>query len=66
MSYHWFHKEEVLQKAKEKYDNCGGREKAAEYCRTNKDDIKEKTKNRYKNMSKEEKESKKECSKKKV
>ena len=31
MSYYWFNREEVLQKAKEKYDNGGGKEKAAEY-----------------------------------
>ena len=29
MSYHWFTREELLQKAKDKYDNCGGKEKAA-------------------------------------
>ena len=31
MSYYWFNREEVLQKAKEKYGNGGGKEKAAEY-----------------------------------
>ena len=31
MSYYWFNREEVLQKAKEKYNNCSGKEKAAEY-----------------------------------
>ena len=29
MSYYWFTREELLQKAKDKYDNCGGKEKAA-------------------------------------
>ena len=36
MNYYWFNREEVLQKAKEKYNNCGGKEKSAEYYGTNK------------------------------
>ena len=60
MSYYWFNKEEVLQKAKEKYNNCGGREKSAESYRANKDVFKEKAKNRYRDLSEEEKEEKKE------
>ena len=28
MSYYWFNKQELLQKAKEKYDNNGGKEKS--------------------------------------
>ena len=36
MSYYWFNKQELLQKAKEKYDNCG-KEKAAKYYQVNKD-----------------------------
>ena len=31
MSYYWFNRQELLQKAKNKYHNCGGQEKAAEY-----------------------------------
>ena len=30
MSYYWLKRQELLQKAREKYDN-GGKEKAAEY-----------------------------------
>ena len=52
-----------MQKAKEKYVNCGGKEKAAEYYKTNKDVLKENTRNRYKYLSEEEKEAKKEYSK---
>ena len=37
MSYYWFNRAEVLQKAKEKYKNCSGKEKAAVYYKTNKD-----------------------------
>ena len=31
MSYYWFNRKELLQKAKDRYDNGGGKEKAAEY-----------------------------------
>ena len=59
MSYYWFNREEVLQKAKGKYNNCGGKEKAAEFYRANKDVLKEKAKNKYRDLSEEEKEAKK-------
>ena len=49
MSYYWFNRKEILQKAKERYS----KEKAAEYYLQNKEAIKEKSKNRYKNLSKE-------------
>ena len=51
MSYYQFTRQEILQKAKEKYS----KEKAGEYYLQNKDPIKEKSKNRYKNLSEEEK-----------
>ena len=51
MSYYWFDRQEVLQKAKEKYS----KEKAAEYYPQNKEAIKEKSRERYKNVSQEEK-----------
>ena len=41
MSYYWFNRKEVLQKAKERYS----KEKAAEYYLQNKEAIKEKSKN---------------------
>ena len=59
MSYYWFNKREILQKAKENYDNCGSKEKAAKYNQVNKDVLKEKAKNKYKNMSEKRKEAKK-------
>ena len=31
MSYYWFNRQELLQKAKDRYHNCGGKENAAEY-----------------------------------
>ena len=62
MSYYWFNRQELLQKAKEKYGN-GGKEKAAKYYQANKEAIKEKAKNKYKNLSEEEKKAKKEYNK---
>ena len=50
MNYYWFNRQEILQKAKEKYS----KEKAAEYYKQNKEAIKEKSKMRYKNLSQEE------------
>ena len=51
MSSYWFNRQEILQKAKEKY--C--KEKAAEYYLKNKEAIKKKSRDRYKNLSQEEK-----------
>ena len=48
-----------MQKPKDKYHNCGGKEKAAEYYLHNKYVVKEKT-NKHKNLSEEEKKAKKE------
>ena len=51
MSYYWFNRQEILQKAKERYS----KKKAAEYHKQNKEVIKEKSRNRYKNLSEEKK-----------
>ena len=51
MSYYWFNRQEILQKAKERYS----KEKAAEYYLKNKEAIKEESKNWFKKLSKEEK-----------
>ena len=61
MSYYWFNRRKLLQKAKEKYDN-GGKEKAAKYYQDNKDVIKEKANSTYKNLSEEEKKAKRQYS----
>ena len=45
MNYYWFNRQEILQKAKEKYSKG----KAAKYYKQNKEAIKEKSKERYKN-----------------
>ena len=62
MSYYWFNREKVLQKAEEKNHNCFGKEKAAVYYIANKDVLKEKAKNRYRNLSEEEKQAKRQYS----
>ena len=51
MSYQWFNRQEILQKAKERHSN----EKVVEYYLQNKEVIKEKSRERYKNLSQEEK-----------
>ena len=51
MSYYQFNKQEILEKAKERYS----KEKAAEYYLQNKEALKEKARNRCKNLSEEEK-----------
>ena len=51
MSYYQFNRQEILQKAKERYS----KEKAAEYYLQNKEAIKEKSRDLYKNLSQEEK-----------
>ena len=60
MSYYQFNRQEILQKAKEKYS----KEKAAEYYLKNKEVKKEKA-NCYRNLSEEEKNKIKEYQKKK-
>ena len=62
MSYYWFNRQEILQKAKERYS----KEKAAEYYAQNKEAIKEKSRERYKNLSQEEKDKIKEYQRKKI
>ena len=53
MNYCWFNRQEVLQKAKEKYS----KEKAAEYYAQSKEAIKENSRERYKNLSQKKKSS---------
>ena len=51
MSCYWFNRQEIFQKAEERYS----KEKAAQYYLKNKQAIKEKSKERYKNLLQEEK-----------
>ena len=62
MNYYWFNRQEILQKAKEKYS----KEKAAEYYAQNKEAIKEKSRERYKNLSQEKEDKIKEYQRKKI
>ena len=61
MSYYWFNKQEILQKAKERYS----KEKAGRYRLKHKEATKEKSRERYKNLPQEEKDKIKEYQKKK-
>ena len=61
MNYHWFNRQEILQKAKEIYS----KEKAAEHYKQNKEAIKEKSREHYKNLSQEKKDKIKEYQRKK-
>ena len=60
MSYYWFNKKEILQRAKGRYS----KEKAAEYYLQNKEAIKVRLRNQYKSLSEEKKEKIKEYQKK--
>ena len=63
MSYYYFNRKNLLQKAKDKYHNFGGKEKAAKYYIRNKEVLKENAINKNRNLSEEEKETKKEYGK---
>ena len=56
MSYYWFNRKEILQKARERYSKG----KDAKYYLQNKEAIKEKSKNLYKNLPEEEEDKMKE------
>ena len=56
MSYYWYNRQELLQKAKVKHHNSGGKEKDAEYYLANNDAINEKANKMYNNLSEEQKE----------
>ena len=62
MSYYQLNRQEILQKAKERYF----KEKATDYYLKNKEAIKEKSQKRYKNLSKEEKDKIKEHQRKNI
>ena len=51
MSYYQSNRQEILEKAKERYS----KEKPVEYYLKNKEAVKEKSKNQYKNLPKEKK-----------
>ena len=43
-SYYFFNRQELMQKAKDRYHNCGGKEKAADYYIANKEVLKQNAK----------------------
>ena len=55
MSYYWFNRKELLQKAKDRYHICGGKERAAKLYIANKKVLKENSNSKYRNLSEEEK-----------
>ena len=59
MNFYRFNRQKILQKAKGNYP----KEKAAEYCKQNKEAIKEKSREHYKNLSQEQKDKIKEYQK---
>ena len=61
ISYYQFNRQEILQKAKEKYS----KEKTAEYYLQSKEALKEKARDRYRNLPEEENNKIKEYQKKK-
>ena len=61
MNYYWFNRQEILEKAKEKFSKG----KAVEYYKQNEKAIKEKSRERYKSVSQEEKDKIKEYQRKK-
>ena len=40
MSYYWFNRQQLLQKAKDRYHDCGGKERTDEYYIDNEDALK--------------------------
>ena len=65
MSYYWFNREKLLKNAWDKYQNKGGKQKAAEYYRKNADLIRLEARNKYRNLSQKENNKKKKNIKKK-
>ena len=55
MSYYWFNRKELSEKAHRKYHKEGGREKESNYYQRNKEAIKKEARGKYKHLSKEEK-----------
>ena len=64
MSYYWFNREKLLKNAWDKYQNKGGKQKAAEYYRKNADLIRLEARNKYRNLSQKENNKKKNIKKK--
>ena len=62
MDYYWFYKQELLEKAKDKYHDKRGKEKASKYYEDSKEILKEKARNKYRDLPEEEKELKRQYS----
>ena len=55
-TYYWKNREELLKKARDKYHNKGGKERAKKYHQQNKEEIKKKERLKYWFMPEDEKE----------
>ena len=53
ISYYWFNRKELLEKAEDRYHNHDSKKEAAEYCISNQDFMKEKAKNKLPEEAKE-------------
>ena len=60
MNYYFFNKQQLFQKAKDRFHSCDGKKKAAEYDIANKEVLKENAKIKCRNLSEKEKEAKRE------
>ena len=65
-SFYWFNRQELLQKAKDRYHNCSGKEKVAKYYLEKKEIFKEKARNNSRNFSEEEQKAKRGYEKKQI
>ena len=54
MNYYFFNKQQLFQKAKDRFHSCDVKEKAAEYDIANKEVLKENAKIKYRNLSEKE------------
>ena len=54
MNYYFFNKQQLFQKAKDRFHSCDGKKKAAEYDIANKEVLKENAKIKYRNLSEKE------------
>ena len=59
LSHYWFNRRELLQKAKDRYHNGGGKEEAAEYYLKTREVLKGNENNKYRRLSQIEKKVKK-------
>ena len=55
MSYYWFNREKILKNTLDKYQNEGGKQKAAKYYAASQEVLRENARNKYRHLSEKEK-----------